>query len=662
VIPTDDATSTRRPEPHGTTARVLLVNMPFAGYRQPSLALGLLKAALAPLPVTVTVLDATLLFAGLIGAEAYDTIATWLPQDLLGDRIFAAALPQPPRLGGDDYEQRILAGAAPEHDIPFFGKPPLTVTLRAQLQATEERVGELLDVCLREIVAATPLVVGFTSMFHQHTASLALAARVKVALPSTCVVFGGASCHAEMGAQLLRSFPFVDAVACGEGEQPFRELVERRLAGASIYGIPGMSMQGMAAGHEADAADESHPGEPAPGDEGTRLEPYVAEAPAPADMDELPVPDYADYFARLAAGPLAGTFVPRVPFETSRGCWWGEKSRCSFCGQASGGMAFRHKGGTRALTELEELTGRHPGCPIFITDEILAGSYFKDFLPRLKSRLPDLRVVYFQVRPDLNKDQLRALADAGVRRLEVGIESLSTPVLRLMRKGTTALKCVQFLKWARELGIEVIWNVLWGFPGEDPREYLKLAHMVPLLAHLQPPNSVGSFRLDRFSPAFEDPDGHGLAGVRPYPSYSHVYDLPETALARLAYFFAFDYARPQDVTAYTMPLAAVIATWKEKAAESRLWYADEGERFVLADQRPGFDPEELTVLYGDHLTLYRACDAVQPAARLAKALGKEARRPCTTRDVHAMLAPLVQQGLMLREGSSYLSLALPLSR
>ena len=207
-----------------------------------------------------------------------------------------------------------------------------------------------------------------------------------------------------------------------------------------------------------------------------------------------------------------------------------------------------------------------------------------------------------------------------------------------------------------------IWNVLWGFPGEDPRDYRKMADIVPLLAHLQPPNSVGSFRLDRFSPAFDDPDGFGLAAIRPYPSYSYVYDLPDETLAGLAYFFVFDYARPQDVTAYTLPLADAIANWKERAAESRLWYVDEGDRLVLADGRPGFDPEELTVLDGDHARLYRACDSVQPAARLAGMLGRERHRPRTARDVHALLAPLVHQGLMLREGSSYLSLGLPVPR
>jgi purine nucleosidase len=49
-----------------------------------------------------------------------------------------------------------------------------------------------LDWCLEKIIAARPRVVGFTSVFHQHVASLALAQRLERALPGCFVVMGGA--------------------------------------------------------------------------------------------------------------------------------------------------------------------------------------------------------------------------------------------------------------------------------------------------------------------------------------------------------------------------------------------------------------------------------------------------------------------------------------
>ena len=621
---------------------VVLVNMPFGSFRQPSLALGLLKATLAPLDVAVTVLDATLDFAAMISPRVYDAITAWPAVDLLGDRIFAAALPSPPRQPADEYEAQILAGGAPEHAIPHFGKMPLDDGLREAIQGAGAKVAELLDGCLAEVMAARPQVVGFTSMSGQHAASLALAARVKAALPSACVVFGGASCRGEMGAELLRSFPFVDAVAVGEGEEVLPELVRRRLEGRPLTGVPGL--------HTAAVSDErqasSGPGE----------------APALVDLDRVPWPDHADYFARHAASPLRGAFTPRLPFETSRGCWWGERSRCSFCGQASEAMTYRVKKGEQALCELEALTRRHPSLPVFVTDEIFSPSYFEDFFPHLQERIPGVQLVYLQTRPTLTREQLRALVSSGVRRLEVGIESLSTPVLTLMRKGTTGLRCVQLLKWARESDLDVVWNFLWGLPGERPEEYERMAALIPLLTHLQPPNTVGAFRLDRFSPLFEDPESHGVTDIRPCPAYGYAYDLPPDSLARLAYHFRFSYRSPQRVSRYTAALAARVVEWKACYPHAALNYVDDGVKLTLIDRRPGFDPDELTVLDAEHRMLYLACDGVQTDRALATLLAR-AKQPDVVGggEVEALLQPLVEQGLMLHEGSSYLALGLPLS-
>ena len=109
----------------------------------------------------------------------------------------------------------------------------------------------------------------------------------------------------------------------------------------------------------------------------------------------------------------------------------------------------------------------------------------------------DLRICY-EIKANLTKEQVRLLAQAGIRDVQPGIESLSTPLLRLMKKGCSRLQNIQLLKWCRELGVRPIWNILWGFPGEDPAEYSEMAAMMPALSHLQPPMSAAKLRLDRF--------------------------------------------------------------------------------------------------------------------------------------------------------------------
>ncbi len=616
----------------GASPRVVLVNMPFAGYRQPSLALGILKAALRPVSSQISVLDANLTFAEMISPLLYDKISTWPAQDLLGDWVFSNS--SGPREG--QYEARVLAGGAAEHRIAHFGKPPVTAQLRAELLEARRKVDDLLESCLEEITRFDPDVVGFTAMFHQLSAALGLARRVKTARPETLVVMGGASCRGEMGEELLASFPFLDEVVDGEGERTLPEIVQRHRGdlGGSEAKEPGTDMA-----------------------KSNRKRFSRGEAMC-ADLNGLPYPDYDDYFARLARSPLLGTFAPRIPFESSRGCWWGEKRRCAFCAQASKELTYRQKDAERAIQELEYLTGRHPGCPVFFSDEIVPGNAFEVFIPELASRVPELEVVYLELRPSLKKDQLLLLAEAGIRRLEVGIESLSSPVLRLMRKGTTALQGVQFLKQARELGLEVVWNLLWGLPGEDPSEYAQMAGIVPLLSHLQPPNTVGSFRLERFSPIFEEPDAFGIVDRRPYPSYGYVYDLPAASLGRLAYFFSFGYGQVQAVESYTRDLADEIVAWKEGFPESMLSYCDDGEQLVVRDERPGIATGELTVLTGLHRTVFRACDEVITKARLAALVDEAQHASVTGQELDEALAALVEERLVLRDGHRYLSLAI----
>ena len=116
---------------------------------------------------------------------------------------------------------------------------------------------------------------------------------------------------------------------------------------------------------------------------------------------------------------------------------------------------------------------------------------------------------------------------------------------------------------------------------------------------------------------FEDPESHGVTDIRPYPAYGYVYDLPPEALAGLAYSFHFSYRPPQRVSRYTAPLAARVAEWKAHYPQGTLSYVDDGVKLTLIDRRPGFYPDELTVLDAEHRTLYLACDGVQTDRALA---------------------------------------------
>ena len=137
-----------------------------------------------------------------------------------------------------------------------------------------------------------------------------------------------------------------------------------------------------------------------------------------------------------------------------------------------------------------------------------------------------------------------------------------------MRKGVTALHNIQVLKWCKEFGVAPLWNLIWGFPGEPPEEYERMARLAPLLAHLPPPVSFNGLRLDRFSPNFVESARFGFDDVAPMRAYEHVYDVGGPALANLAYFFRFRYRDGRDPATYVEPLVTALRRWQRGAVSA----------------------------------------------------------------------------------------------
>ena len=144
--------------------------------------------------------------------------------------------------------------------------------------------------------------------------------------------------------------------------------------------------------------------------------------------------------------------------------------------------------------------------------------------------------MFYEVKSNLKREQIRMLEAARINRIQPGIESLSDHVLKLMRLGTTGLRNLQMLKWAKEYNVTAEWNLLYGFPGETAEDYEEILRMLPAVKFLNPPCAVGPIRLDRFSPYFNTPENFGLVNLRPMPPYYFLYPFQKDSLMRIAYY------------------------------------------------------------------------------------------------------------------------------
>jgi len=566
---------------------IVFAVLPFADVDRPAIGVSLLKAEIESLGFDSRILYLNIDFAEQIGVRLFTHISEGLPSESLvgewffADLVFGDRIPHP-----DEYAAKVLGRMA---------QPSL---IQEILAARPARAGYLAR-SLESIRALRPRIVGFTTTFHQTCACLALAERLKQGPDPPVVVFGGANCEGEMGLELLRCFPFIDYVCTREGDVVFPRLVRRLLRENESGALPGML-------HQGESLQFSTP------DLVRRL-------------DDLPYPDYHDYFARVAVSSVSKEIKADLLIETSRGCWWGAKYHCTFCGLNGDMMGFRSKSPERVFEEMKSLRTTYGANRIDCVDNILDHRLIPTLFPRLRESGLDIDLFY-EIKANLRYDQLATIAAGGVRFVQPGIESFSNPVLKLMEKGSTAAQNVQLLRWCEELGIRAAWNLLAGFPGEPPEEYTRQAELLPLLFHLQAPVSCSPIRLDRFSPFFTQPERFGFQRLRPTSAYYYVYPFGRRELSRLAYFFDFDYPDGRNPHEYLAPAKTEVQNWWRARGQNdgslpRLdaqWSS--ADEVLLTDTRP-CAAEASQTLSGLAARVLFHCDTAQTLATLQRQLG-----------------------------------------
>ncbi|XWN32763.1 MAG: RiPP maturation radical SAM C-methyltransferase [Devosia sp.] len=616
-------------QPGATT--VCLVNMPVSGVERPSIALGLLQSILLRHGLATQVLYPNLWFLDYFGLETTQTLISVRPEDAVVDWIFGAAAFPDFAPAHDDYLEKLQSVA------PQLATNGLT---KESLLALREQAVAFTDWTARKIAARQPKIVGCTSMFQQHVASLAVLRRLREIAPDIVTLMGGANCESVMGRTTHAHYPWVDYVVSGEADQFITELMDKILAKGREIAVEDLPFGVFGPHHRREGYPTTTAGDGAPR--------AITE-----DIRDLPLPVYDDYFAELSGCLYAGLVSPGLPMEFSRGCWWGARSHCTFCGLNGGNMSYRAKRPEKVVEEMAEMVRRHGTRRIEAVDNIMDLAYFRAVLPDLAA-LEEPYILFFETKSNLKKAQVKALADAGVHWIQPGIESLHSKVLTLMRKGCTAAQNVLLLKWCRQYGVRASWSIISEFPGEEDAWYEEMAAFMPALFHLQAGVTV-RLRYDRYSPYFTRPDSYGLS-LKPAELYRYAYPLDEAAMADQVYFFQDD--APAPLPEERPGLRAVrrrILEWRRAWRDGPppvLDMHDTPGGLVIEDSRPGGVG---MTLQGAERALMFAADDGPPEARVIDHMEKAGFEAALALDV---AEKLIEARLMVRLDGRLISLAL----
>lgn len=610
---------------------ILLINMPFGPLNTPSLGLSLLKSGLSQRGISSRILYLNIAFANLIGEEPYRLISQGFPRnvDQIGEWIFSKNLFPDHQKNDFEFIGEIIQGNNKYHSKEFYLSTYDLETFIQDVSWARKQVDGFLNDCLKIVLEHNPKVIGFTSIFQQHFASLALAQAIKKEKQETLIVFGGANCEGLMGSESVQQFDFIDVVVSGEGDRVFPDLAEEYLQTGNLIKVPGVFSK--------------------------QFDFTIQNTALVHSMDEVAVPDFFDFFETYLDSDFE--HPPKLLLETSRGCWWGQKKHCTFCGLNGGTMAFRSKSEERVINEFQLMKEHFPGASIAVVDNILDMKYFKNVLPRLVEEKLDLNL-FFEVKANLKKDQVQLLKQAGINTIQPGIESLSDNILTTMNKGVKAIQNIQLLKWCKELGVDPFWNLIWGFPDEQEEDYQEMIDLIPLISHLKPPVGFATLRLDRFSPNFNQAESLGFENVQPYPSYDYLYPFADEVKANLAYFFSSDMDKPFDFRTIQGEIIEKIQQWKSAYSETDLFTVDKEDALLIWDFRPAAQ-ENYYIFEGVERVVYLICDIMKTKKQLLSILAQSFEMEISLDHLDQILSRFINLGLMLCSENNYLSLAVP---
>jgi ribosomal peptide maturation radical SAM protein 1 len=607
--------------------KVALISTPWPLYNRPSIQIGTLKAHLKKTfpKLNVDAYHFYLKVAEAVGYRCYQNLSerTWL-----AETVYAALL----------YPENL------EDIKEVFYRNAKGQTLRRDMSFDflTERVQKVSEEFIHDVDWQEYGLIGFSICLCQLTASLYFIKKIKERFSSLFIVVGGSMFTGDAIRHIFNVFPEIDVVVNGEGEIPLSQLIsclKDVRSGKKIPSIKGIVKPGTI-GKEAQISFNQM-----------------------RDLSGLTPPDYSEYFKLLESLGPEKNFFPILPMEISRGCWWQNKADgsrstgCAFCNLNLQWDGYRTKQPEQVVSEIDQLTTKHRTLSVAFTDNLLPLKTSRSIFKQIRTLKKDLSM-FGEIRATTPARDLYEMHEAGMQEVQIGIEALSTRLLKKLNKGTTAVQNIEIMKHCEMLGIQHSSNLMMHFPGSDEEDVAETLRNLEFTLSFRPLRMV-HFWLGLGSPVCQDPENFGIKAVFNHKNYTGIFpkDIAESMQFTIqAYKGDLGYQKR-----LWQPVKKKLKAWKKAynklhqgpKHENILSLRDGGSFLIIRQRR--LDGEPLTHrLEGKSRAIYLLC---QKHRSIKKIIHRFSSIPSDR--IEPFLEMMVDKKLMFRENDRYLSLAVP---
>ena len=292
---------------------------------------------------------------------------------------------------------------------------------------------------VNEIIKYDCDILGFSVIDPKERLTIEFIKRIKEKFSKTKIILGGPATSTQEQRKIFLDNinNYIDAFVVGEGEETLFHLVESIKNKRDIKNVAGCFVKN----NEKWVYKERKPIMP---------------------LDKTPFPTYEEFDMTLYGKSLL--------VEWSRGCI----GKCAFCKNWRLSSSYRSRSADNIVSELIYHSRINGVNDFTVTDNILNGDLGN--LEKVCDKIVEkkLKIKWTgQIAPrkEMSYNIFKKMKHAGCYKLQIGLESASDKVLRLMHKTFTADISEQNIRSAKKAGIETEIFVMIGFPGENDYDF-----------------------------------------------------------------------------------------------------------------------------------------------------------------------------------------------